>query len=129
MPTTYSVKKGVEGEEDVIVKVGNEVEFKMSDVQKNMDLIFRKIKEFNAQIEFEQAKVENVKQNHPVVSTLEPVELTAIAVYAQAKGMLDQCVEKLKQAEDLVKEFTAEIEEINKQTGIEFVLQAPIEKA
>lgn len=116
----YTVKKTeVEGEEDMVVKVGQTHEFKMSSVQAHMTKLEKGVTQNKAQIALEAAKMGNVSSFHPIVSTLTMEQMVAVSVYAQAKATKEQCEKQLAEIETLQAEYKAEIEEIKKQTGLE----------
>lgn len=112
-----------EGKEGNIMKTGGEVELVPSDIRGYVANFMKQMKELKSQMDYEQARITNVTQHHAFVEGLSGVELTAAAIFAQAKANLEACEAKLsqlmKQKEKDIKEF----ELIEQQTGIkiEFV--------
>lgn len=117
---TYQIKKATEeGQEDIIVKTGHEVEFKMSDVRTHMERIDKLEKEMKAQVELEQAKIENVKSLHAKVAELSPTEIVGAEIVAQASGIIAKCEAKLKEVETVKAEYAKELVDLKEQTGLE----------
>ena len=126
MPITYSVKKGAEGEEDIIVRAGDTDDIKMSDVQIHMDALAKNQRELTAMAEVEAAKMENVRSLHAIIDTLSDEDKVAVAVYMNAQTRHVQIMAKLSGILASIQEYTGEIAAINEQTGIGFVLKEPV---
>ena len=114
MNITYKLK---EGEEQVVVKSGHEVEFKMSDVKAHMDKMNTLKKELVSQIDLEAAKQRNVEDHHQVVAGMVDEEMAAVSIYYASKGIQKRSEEKLKEVESLLEEYAKELGAIEEQTG------------
>lgn len=120
---TYSIKKSeVEGQEDLIEKVGGTSTFLASDVNKNLAAIAKAIKECHAKVELEKARQANIETFHPGILEIPEEERCAIALYESGRGSIKQFEEKMKELEEILAEYTEESQEIFKQTGIEIVV-------
>jgi len=115
----YKVLESEKENEVLIEKSGSTHQFTVEAVKKHMAELDRIEKELTAQIELEEAKMKNVETHHEIVQQLDDLRLTAIAVYAQSKGVKDKCEKKLKEVKEAKAEYHEEIEEIKKQTGVE----------
>lgn len=115
---TYTKKVDAEGVV-TIEKTGVEtIEFAPSAVQSAMVHLEKMKKELVSQAELEEAKMENVKSFHEIVTTLTDEQLTAIAVYSYAKTLAGKCRAKLVEVEKQIADYTAEAAEIETQTGV-----------
>lgn len=117
MTITYNIKKGEEGSEDVIVKCGHEVEFKMSDVKAHVEKMKTLKKELDAQVELEVAKQRNVEDHHAIVGGMSEEEMAAVSIYYASKGIQKKSEEKLKDVNALLEEYEKELCAIKEQTG------------
>jgi len=116
---SYTLKKAEqEGQEDLIVKVGQSHEFKMSDVKTHMIQLDKNVTSLKSQIELESAKMTNIEQHHPEVLDLSDEKLVAVSLFMQAKTAVKQYSDKLVEIEALQKEYGEELKEIESQTGL-----------
>lgn len=116
---TYSIKPATEeGGEDVIVKTGQDHEFKMSDVKAHMEKLDKLQRELEGQIKLEEAKMVNVFDRHDAVHNLTDEQMNAISVYYEAKKLKTKCEAKLKEVEEAKIEYQDELVEIKDQIGV-----------
>lgn len=118
----YTIEKGADGEENFIHTSGKPYKFKMSDVTVHLTELLRGQKECKAQVALENAKMTNILEHNPIIKDLSDEQLHAIHLYFSTKVMRDQFQNRLDQIEAQIAEYTEDVAEIKRQTGIEYEL-------
>lgn len=99
----------------VIEMRGQVVEITLSGLAITQANRLKKIKEFTAKREFEQAKIVNIESFHPFVKELSEQDLLTAWMYFESKAMIKGCDDEIAKNQGYVDIDNAEIEEIKKQ--------------
>ncbi len=93
--------------------------FTIAGVENDIARLLQAKTELEAKKQIEEAKIENVKINHPEID-LNIDEKTQIAytVVQQAKAFIQTADNKLKEIEAQMNEYAADLKEVFRQTGI-----------
>lgn len=121
---TFSYKIALENKDPldtVIERSGIKAHLTLREVQdaRRYNLKFKK--ELEAKIKLDKAKISNVESNHPVVKTLEPVEIAAVLIYADALDSIRKCEKKIKE----VDEGNADLEQTEKDIAAQVGVAIP----
>lgn len=117
MAHKYKVIEG-EGKEAKIKKTGVSIEFSVYEALAEIEKIDKFKKEKLAQVDVETAKINNVLSYHPHVGDLTPEELNGAWIVKQSKAMIEAIENKMKELESFREELATDLEEVKKQTGI-----------
>lgn len=108
------------GRDSVIEKRGHVIKFTLAELAQNHIALEKLDKELTAQAELERAKMKNIEEHHSFVLDLSDEELFTAHMYANAKALLTQCVDKKKEIADQLESDRKEIADIKEQIpGIE----------
>lgn len=99
----------------IIEKRGHVVEFSISDMERNTEILKKNKKEIEAKRDFEKAKMDNIEHFHAWVKRMSEERLHTAWLYFEAKGMVGVCNEKLKEIDKQLLDDEAELAEIKKQ--------------
>lgn len=103
----------------VIVKSGHEVEFTLADMENNEAYLEKQKKEIVPVIEHRKAVMQNVTENHPIVSELTPEQRHAVHMYREAEVELEKYEEVLAEVNRVLDKSAEEKKEIIKQLNLE----------
>ncbi len=103
----------------VIVKTGHEVEFTLADMENNEAYLEKQKKEIVPVIEHRKAVMQNVTENHPIVSELTPEQRHAVHMYREAEVELEKYEEVLAEVNRVLDKSAEEKKEIIKQLNLE----------
>ncbi len=108
------------GRDTVIEKRGHVIKFTLAELTQNHIQLEKLDMELTAQAEHERAKMKNIEEHHPFVLDFTDEELFTAHMYANAKALLTQCVDKKKEIADKLESDRKEIADIKEQIpGIE----------
>ncbi len=114
----YSIKKPEEeGGEPLVVKTGHEHEFRLSDAAEQMAALRKNVRQCRAQVELEEAKMNNIAHYHPEVEEMDVEKRCAVALYEQSRAVREQFQKKMGEFQGDIDSIGAELVEINRQTG------------
>ena len=117
----YQLAKGEDGKEveispdSIVEKRGHVIRFSLREILVNHAQLEKVDGEMKGQMELQLAKMKNIEQHHGFVISLTPEELFTVHMYAEAKSIYTQCLNKRKEIEDTIKSDKEEIAEIKKQ--------------
>lgn len=117
--TNDGVIKVTKKNDRVIVKTGHEVEFTLTDMENNEAYLEKQKKEIVPVIEHRKAVMQNVKENHPIVSELTPEQRHAVHMYREAEVELEKYEEVLAEVNRVLEKSAEEKKEIIKQLNLE----------
>lgn len=125
----YKVKESAKDPIDsIIVKIGDEIEFTLGNIETDTAYLKKTEKELVAQIGVESASKANIERTHPHVASMTQEDLTAAYLYRQATGVLNVANEKLVEIRKQLTDYDAEKAEIEKQTGLKLtVIEAQVQ--
>lgn len=110
--------KPVDPKDVVIIKTGDEVEFTVGAIDRDIQYLEKSKKELVAEIGIKKATVENVTRTHPHVAAMTPEDLTAAYLLREATGFLNVGEPKLEEINKQLSDYADDKAEIEKQTGI-----------
>ena len=115
----YKIKESKDNKlETVFEKSDFTIELTMGDYKKAKDGYDNKVKELEAQKGLEEAKMNNVKRNHPEVLEVDEQKRVAITVYTSAEMKVKEFNKVLDKMAGHYKEMEAEMKDIEKQIGL-----------
>lgn len=117
--TNDGVIKVTKKNDRVIVKSGHEVEFTLADMENNEAYLEKQKKEIVPVIEHRKAVMQNVTENHPIVSELTPEQRHAVHMYREAEVELEKYEEVLAEVNRVLDKSAEEKKEIIKQLNLE----------
>ena len=117
--TNDGVIKVTKKNDRVIVKSGYEVEFTLADMENNEAYLEKQKKEIVPVIEHRKAVMQNVTENHPIVSELTPEQRHAVHMYREAEVELEKYEEVLAEVNRVLDKSAEEKKEIIKQLNLE----------
>ena len=117
--TNDGVIKVTKKNDRVIVKSGHEVEFTLTDMENNEAYLEKQKKEIVPVIEHRKAVMQNVTENHPIVSELTPEQRHAVHMYREAEVELEKYEEVLAEVNRVLEKSAEEKKEIIKQLNLE----------
>ncbi len=117
--TNDGVIKVTKKNDRVIVKTGHEVEFTLADMENNEAYLEKQKKEIVPVIEHRKAVMQNVTENHPIVSELTPEQRHAVHMYREAEVELEKYEEVLAEVNRVLDKSAEEKKEIIKQLNLE----------
>lgn len=117
--TNDGVIKLTKKNDRVIVKTGHEVEFTLTDMENNEAYLEKQKKEIVPVIEHRKAVMQNVTENHPIVSELTPEQRHAVHMYREAEVELEKYEEVLAEVNRVLEKSAEEKKEIIKQLNLE----------
>ncbi len=119
MEITYKVvgEKNENHKLTTIEKRGHTVVFTLEEVEAYEAKVEKLLKEKEGQKAFEEAKMQNVKDNHPEIAELSPLKLRAAYIYAEAQIKAQEAGESADAAKKVLAEYKAEKDEIMKALG------------
>lgn len=117
--TNDGVIKVTKKNDRVIVKSGHEVEFTLTDMENNEAYLEKQKKEIVPVIEHRKAVMQNVTENHPIVSELTPEQRHAVHMYREAEVELEKYEEVLAEVNRVLDKSAEEKKEIIKQLNLE----------
>ena len=101
-----------------IVKSGISAEFTLKEVKEHMKYLDRVSKELQGKRLVEDAKATNVLMYNSFIKDLTEEQLHAAHMYFTSMAFCKDAEDKVKEIEDQIEAYTAEVAEIYKQTGI-----------
>jgi chaperonin cofactor prefoldin len=120
--------KVVEENEDpkynVIEKSNVTVKFSIADMEDDERRLGKFLSEIEAKHEVENAKMDNITRNHPVVLKLTEQERFTVHMYQESERMANAVAAKIAEVKDALEEIRADKEEIYKQIGFPVSLEA-----
>lgn len=123
--------KIVEPNEDprmaVIEKTGHVIKFSMFDVERHISELKSKIQEMEAQAAINVAKMTNIEQHHPFVTTMSVPDLFTAHMYMENKAVVETVKKNVATLAKQIEEYEAEKAEIFEQ--IPEVKPAPVEES
>jgi hypothetical protein len=117
--TNDGVIKVTKKNDRVIVKTGHEIEFTLTDMENNEAYLEKQKKEIVPVIEHRKAVMQNVAENHPIVSELTPEQRHAVHMYREAEVELEKYEEVLSEVNRVLEKSAEEKKEIIKQLNLE----------
>jgi hypothetical protein len=117
--TNDGVIKVTKKNDRVIVKTGHEIEFTLTDMENNEAYLEKQKKEIVPVIEHRKAVMQNVAENHPIVSELTPEQRHAVHMYREAEVELEKYEEVLAEVNRVLEKSAEEKKEIIKQLNLE----------
>jgi pentose-5-phosphate-3-epimerase len=91
-----------------IEKSGITATFTLAEVEAHEQKLLTWKKEREAENGVERAKMENIRHFHPVVDTLDGMQLTAVALFKESKMTIEKSEAKLKEIDEALKEYADE---------------------
>jgi len=89
--------------------------FTLAEIERDTKLAEKMKKELSAQRDLEKAKIDNIESFHPFVLSLSPEDMSTISLYFDAKGRYNQCIGKIEEIDEMLKDGAEEMEEILEQ--------------
>lgn len=115
--------------ESIIEKRGHVITFTLSEVEDHKKKLARSLTEMSATKQIIDAKIQNVVNNHEIVTKLSEEEINAVWYYNEQVTNAKKYAEKIAEIENQIKEYDEELAEIKKQTGIETLsVESPIQE-
>ncbi len=117
----YKLKE-IDGEDkidQVIEKSDFSHEFTVRSILEHKKYLEKNIKELTSQRDLEVAKMTNYTENHPYILELDDEKQNAVTLYRTSKLLHEQCVEKLAELDEVVKEYDQVGLDIKEQTGLD----------
>jgi len=113
------IKKAKNNQEATIKKSGVTVEFTMAQVADHYKNLGKVKKELEAKISYEQAKLLNIIEHNPIVSQItDEKERLAIFMAVECEALIKKAQDDLDSYVKAIQEYSSELFEIEKQTGI-----------
>lgn len=119
------VEKADDAKDAKIEKLGVVVNFTWNDVVRDIERLKKALKEIEGQKTIDEAKMKNIEQYHPIVLTTSPEDMVSISLYADSKGRVGMCNEKIAQIDKQLADYEEEMEDIAKQIP-ELIQDSPI---
>jgi predicted nucleic acid-binding Zn-ribbon protein len=112
----YRIKKKgkTQGEHLIEKKYEHTIEFTMAQIESHEYQLEKTLKEFQAKLELENAKMENIKHHHSWVATLSPEELHTAHMFFESVAFINMIGPKMKEIKKQMKEYKTEKAEIKK---------------
>lgn len=121
--TNDGVVKLTKLKDRVIVKTGHEIEFTLEDMEANEAYLEKQKREIEPVIAHRKAVMQNVSENHPIVTEITAEQRHAVHMYREAEVELEKYEDVLKEVNRVLEKSHAEKEEIKKQLNIESELK------
>lgn len=115
----YKVLSSSEDGDTKLQKTGHKIEFTVSEVRQHVKKLDKFLSEIAAQKSLEEAKMTNIESHNEFIKDLTEEQQHAVKMYYQSLELYKQCCEKIAELEEAKKEYTEDIEDIKKQTGID----------
>ncbi|OQB08214.1 MAG: hypothetical protein BWY21_01394 [Parcubacteria group bacterium ADurb.Bin216] len=101
-----------------IKMTGIESEITLVDVQGAINQNEKAIRELEANMKIQEAKMKNVEEHHPEVKDIKEITRQACYLYQESFSFCKVAKEKLKDLKNANKEMHEQVKEIEKQTGL-----------
>ena len=115
----YKIKKKGKSQSEHLIekKYEHTIEFTMAQIESHEYQLEKTLKEFQAKLELENAKVENIKHHHSWVKTLSPEELHTAHMFFESIALINVIRPKIKEINKQIKEYKVEKKQIKEALG------------
>lgn len=98
-----------------IQKLGVVVNFTYAEIEQHEEMLRKAAKEVKAKRDYEQVRVDNIKEHHADVAAMSEEELFAAHMYQEATSMVKMADDKLAEIDEQLSDYEVEKAEIIKQ--------------
>lgn len=120
----YSILEKAEDESQTkILKTGVKIVFNIGDIAKDITYLTKKKTEIEAEVRIHEATKQNVIDSNPEVKEMGDKTLIAAFLYERSSAVVREGLKKLQEIKDALDEYTKELADVEKQTGLTSVIR------